>query len=134
MQGTWAVSEDVFANRLARPDLARRDDGASGFSCPACHGNLWELREGNLVQYQCRVGHVLSADSLVAEQAVAIEAMLWAALNALQERAALLRRLDRQRGADAGPAATRWQALADAAEHQAELVRQALQGAMQAQG
>lgn len=128
------MSEDAFAKQLARPDLANRDDGASGFSCPECHGNLWELRDGALVQYQCRVGHVLSADSLVAEQAVAIEAMLWAALNVLQERAALLRRLDGHRGADAGLAVPCSGGLADAAERQAELVRQALQEAMLAQG
>ena len=131
------MSEDAFANRLARPDLARRDEGASGFSCPACHGNLWELGEGSLVQYQCRVGHVLSADSLVAQQAAAIEAMLWTVLNALQERAALLRRLDRfgrahepgEVGETPGLAA-----LADAAERQAALVQQALHDALQARG
>jgi two-component system chemotaxis response regulator CheB len=127
------VSEDIFAHSLARSDLAKRDEGASGFSCPECQGNLWELGEGTLVQYQCRIGHVLSPDSLVTRQAVAIEAMLWAALNALQERAALLRRLDRTRGADAGSAAPRWQALAEAAERQAELVRQALQEAIETQ-
>jgi two-component system chemotaxis response regulator CheB len=126
------VTEDVFANSLARSDLATRDEGASGFSCPECQGNLWQLGEGKEVQYQCRVGHLLSPDSLVAEQAVAIEAMLWATLNALQERAALLRRLDREGGPNVGPAEPRWQALADAAEHQAELVRQALQDLMQA--
>ncbi len=90
MQGTWSVSEDAFANPLARPDLARCDEGASGSSCHECHGNLWELGEGALVQYQCRVGHALSADSLVAEHAVAIEAVLWGALHPLLGRAALL--------------------------------------------
>jgi two-component system chemotaxis response regulator CheB len=128
------VTEDSFAQRLARPDLARRDEGSSGFSCPECQGNLWELTDGDQVSYQCRVGHTLSPDSLVAEQAVAIEAMLWTALNALQERAALLRRLDRQGGSDAGRAATHWAELAEAAEQQAELVKQALAGAMQSQG
>ena len=72
------MSEDVFANSLARSDFAKRDGGASGISCPECQGNLWQLGEGTEVQYQCRVGHLLSPDSLVAEQAVAIEAMLWA--------------------------------------------------------
>jgi two-component system chemotaxis response regulator CheB len=127
------VTEDVFANSLARSDLATRDEGASGFSCPECQGNLWQLGVGTEVQYQCRVGHLLSPDSLVAEQSVAIEAMLWATLNALQERAALLRRLDREGGEGAGPAAPRWQAHADAAEHQAELVRRALQHFLRAQ-
>jgi hypothetical protein len=76
------MTRDEFAERLGRPDLARRDEGASGFSCPECQGNLWELTDGLLVQYQYRVGHVLSADSVVTQQAAAIETMLWTALNA----------------------------------------------------
>jgi two-component system chemotaxis response regulator CheB len=127
------MSRDQFAEPLGRPDLARRDAGASGFSCPAGQGNLWELADGPLVQYQCRVGHVLSTESLGAQQAAAIETMLWTALNALQERAALLRRLDRRFTTNDASEQTSWAALADAAEHQAALVKQALRGALQAQ-
>src|ERR1051325_3066807 len=128
------MSRDEFAEQLGRPDLARRDEGASGFSCPECHGNLWELElaDGRLIQYQCRVGHVLSPESLVAQQAAALEAMLWTALNALQERAALLRRLEQRFTTDHVSPQTNWAALAEAAEQQAALVRQALQGALQA--
>ena len=128
------MSRDEFAEPLGRPDLARRDEGASGFSCPACHGNLWERADEPLLQYQCRVGHVLSVDSLVAQQAAAIETMLWTALNAVQERAALLRRLERRYATDHASERRDWAALADAAEQQAALVQQALQGAMAAQG
>jgi two-component system, chemotaxis family, protein-glutamate methylesterase/glutaminase len=127
------MSRDQLAEPLGRPDLARRDEGASGFSCPKCQGNLWELAVDPLIQYQCRVGHVLSVESLVAQQAAAIETMLWTALNALQERAALLRRLDRRDGANQASETRGWVALADAADQQAELVQQALRGAMQAQ-
>jgi two-component system chemotaxis response regulator CheB len=128
------MSRDAFAEQLGRPDLARRDEGASGFSCPECHGNLWELADGPLLQYQCRVGHVLSVESLVAQQAAAIETMLWTALNAVQERAALLRRLERRFATNQASEPMNWAALADAAEQQAALVQQALQGAMTAQG
>jgi two-component system, chemotaxis family, protein-glutamate methylesterase/glutaminase len=127
------MTRDQFAEALGRPDLATRDEGASGFSCPECQGNLWELADKQLVQYQCRVGHVLSVESLVAEQAAAIETMLWTALNALQERAAFLRRLDRRYGANQASETRAWVGLADAADQQAELVQQALQGAMRAQ-
>ena len=128
------MSRDEFAQQLGRPDLATRDEGASGFSCPECQGNLWELADGLLVQYQCRVGHVLSVESLVAMQAVAIETLLWTALNALQEQAALLRRLDRRYIANQARQTNNWVSLADAAERQAALVQQALHGAMEAQG
>jgi two-component system, chemotaxis family, protein-glutamate methylesterase/glutaminase len=127
------MSRDAFAEPLGRPDLATRDEGASGISCPACQGNLWELADGSVVQYQCRVGHVLSAESVVAQQAVAIEAMLWTVLNALQERAALLRRLDRRETPDAASQTKHRLKLAQAAERQAAFVQKALQEAMQAQ-
>jgi two-component system, chemotaxis family, protein-glutamate methylesterase/glutaminase len=127
------MSRDAFAEPLGRPDLATRDEGASGISCPACQGNLWELAEGSLVQYQCRVGHVLSAESLVAQQAEAIETMLWTALNALQERAALLRRLDSRDTPRPASQTNHRLRQAEAAERQAALVQEALHEAMQAQ-
>jgi two-component system, chemotaxis family, protein-glutamate methylesterase/glutaminase len=67
--------------------------GASGLTCPECNGALWEVSDGDLVRYECRVGHAYNADSLVVEQAAALEAALWGALRALEERAALARRL-----------------------------------------
>jgi hypothetical protein len=65
----------------------------SVFACPECHGVLWELREGNLVQFRCRVGHSYGSDSLVMELSQASEAALWAALRALEEKAAMQRRI-----------------------------------------
>jgi two-component system chemotaxis response regulator CheB len=68
-------------------------NGASGLACPECSGALWEVGDGELVRFECRVGHAYTADSLVVEQAAALEAVLWGALRALEERAALARRL-----------------------------------------
>lgn len=65
----------------------------SVFACPECHGVLWELREGNLTQFRCRVGHTYTTDSLVVELSEASEAALWAALRALEEKAAMQRRI-----------------------------------------
>jgi two-component system chemotaxis response regulator CheB len=65
----------------------------SVFACPECHGVLWELREGNLLQFRCRVGHSYGSDSLVVELSQASEAALWAALRALEEKAAMQRRI-----------------------------------------
>jgi two-component system chemotaxis response regulator CheB len=78
-------------------ELARgpnRPDGpASGFTCPECNGAIWELREGDLVRYRCRVGHAFSEDAMVEAQGTAVEAALWAALEVLEERGELLRRV-----------------------------------------
>lgn len=66
----------------------------SGFACPDCGGVLWKInREGEILRFRCRTGHALSAESLLARQSEALEEALWTALRALEERAALARRM-----------------------------------------
>lgn len=65
----------------------------STFTCPACHGSMWELKEGDLVRYRCHVGHAYSVDSLIADQSEVVEDALFAALRALEEKAGILRRI-----------------------------------------
>jgi two-component system chemotaxis response regulator CheB len=75
----------------------------SGFGCPECGGVLWEMKEGPLLRYRCRVGHAYTADSLLSEQSIHLEAALWAALRGLEEKASLVHRLaDRARDAGCG--------------------------------
>jgi two-component system chemotaxis response regulator CheB len=66
---------------------------ASGLTCPDCHGALWEIDDGRMVRYRCRVGHAYSEAAMVSAQADSIERALWAALRALEERTALVRKL-----------------------------------------
>jgi two-component system chemotaxis response regulator CheB len=93
---------------------------AAGISCPECGGALWEVGEGNTTRFRCRIGHAYSEDSLLAAHGNALETALWTALRALEERAALLRRLSRR-----SEAAGRARSALRFAEHAAELERRA---------
>jgi two-component system, chemotaxis family, protein-glutamate methylesterase/glutaminase len=65
----------------------------SPYSCPECGGVLWELQDGELFRFRCRVGHAYTSGSLTAQQATTVEHSLWTALRALEEQAAVKRRL-----------------------------------------
>jgi two-component system chemotaxis response regulator CheB len=68
----------------------------SDLTCPACGGSLRESRVGEVVHFRCRTGHAYSPETLFAKQTDTIEEALWAALRALEENAALARRMERR--------------------------------------
>lgn len=71
-----------------------RPSSISAFTCPDCNGTLWEIiDEGALVHYQCRVGHSFTPSNLLAAQVDEVEALLWAALRAMEERDAMYRKI-----------------------------------------
>jgi two-component system chemotaxis response regulator CheB len=69
----------------------------SVFACPECHGVLWEFKDNEMVHFRCRVGHSYGAESLTTELSAASEAALWAAVRALEEKAAMQRRVAGER-------------------------------------
>ena len=97
----------------------------SAFSCPECEGALWEIEEGDLLTYRCRVGHGWAAEAVLAQQAHLAERALWGALRALQERTHLADRLathERRRGRE--PAATRLEQHAGQDRRHAAAIRE----------
>ena len=81
-----AAMADLDPAALDNPD---RPGDPSGLSCPECGGSLFNISEGGLVRFRCRVGHAWSPDSLAAQQSTALESALWMAMRSLEERAAL---------------------------------------------
>ena len=65
----------------------------SAFSCPDCGGVLWELQDGELTRFRCRVGHAFSPETMLGAQAEELERALFSALKTLEESARLSRRL-----------------------------------------
>lgn len=99
----------------------------SGYTCPECHGSLWEIQEGELVRYRCRVGHAYSVETLLSEQGTAMEAALWTALQALEERASLSRGMAERMERRGHPRlAERYRAEEAETRERAELVRRVL--------
>jgi two-component system, chemotaxis family, protein-glutamate methylesterase/glutaminase len=101
-EGGYLVSEDMEKEmKLAEMDLALMHNNESvgtpsAFSCPECGGVLWEIQDGDLLRFRCRVGHAFSVESVLDEQSNALEEALWVALKTLQESADLAQRLAQQ--------------------------------------
>jgi two-component system, chemotaxis family, protein-glutamate methylesterase/glutaminase len=98
----------------------------TGYSCPECQGPLWQVEEGEHVRYRCRVGHGYSEDSLLIEQGSAVEAALWSALEALEERAEFLGLVAQRHGDRRPRLRDRFEGAAADALQRAELIRSAL--------
>jgi two-component system chemotaxis response regulator CheB len=99
----------------------------SVFGCPECGGILWELQDGELLRFRCRVGHAFGAEGLLSAQSEGVDTALWSAFRALEENAALARRLaKRARQSGRNNSARIFEQRAQAVERQAETIRQAL--------
>jgi two-component system chemotaxis response regulator CheB len=127
------ASDDLdFETRIAQADQqAIEDDNRPGtpsqFGCPECGGVLWEIENDRIVRFRCRVGHAYSSESLLESQTEGLEAALWSALRALEEKASLTRRLaDRARAQSQHAVGKRFSEQMLTAELHAETIRNVL--------
>ena len=54
----------------------------SPFTCPQCHGSLWEVNDEHVLRFRCHTGHAFMAESLEAEEDDVLEQALDAERNA----------------------------------------------------
>ncbi len=121
---------DPVGNSDPPGDSDPPDDERVAAVCPECGGVLTERTEAGVLQWECRVGHRYSPNTLLDAQADDVEGALWAAIRVLADRAALLRRMAKQAERRGQPrSARRFRRQSQAASEQAEIVRQALTGA-----
>jgi two-component system chemotaxis response regulator CheB len=96
----------------------------AGYGCPACGGALFQISADPLPRYRCRVGHAWSAESLLDEQAIALEGALWMALRALEEKSALSRRMAGSHDSRHTATGARFRDIAADADAAGETIRQ----------
>jgi two-component system, chemotaxis family, protein-glutamate methylesterase/glutaminase len=110
--------------RPADPVQAANPGDLTPLTCPECGGTLWHHDDYGTQRYRCRVGHTFSADSLLLGKQAAVEAALWAAIVALDERADLVRHVVKRLQSNGRTSqVARYRQDIEAAEHRAETLR-----------
>lgn len=100
---------------------------SSTLACPDCGGVLWEVQNGDVLRYRCRVGHAYSPHELLNSQEKQVEQALWTALRALEERASLLHRMaERARDANRPHASDRLSLQEEEVQQRVELLHSVL--------
>ena len=91
------AKEQVVEDPAPAPAAEEAQPGdLAPFSCPDCGGTLWVTNHGEIETYRCRVGHAYSTNALVARHADTLERAMWTAYRALEEQAAMSRRVARR--------------------------------------
>jgi two-component system chemotaxis response regulator CheB len=95
------------------------------FTCPDCGGALLPVKNGNLSQWRCHVGHRFSLSSFTEAHADAVERAVWVALRKLREREVINDQLSRDTSNSSG-VRHRFKENASAAAHDIKLLEEVL--------
>jgi len=118
---------ELIDQDIAAVERGHGTNRPSGISCPDCGGTVWQFRSGELIHFQCRVGHRYSPESILAQHRDTLERTLWAAMRMLEEQASLARELAnlaRRSPTSASMEGIEWEA--QEAARNAERIRQML--------
>jgi two-component system chemotaxis response regulator CheB len=118
-----AQAENRFSSTAgAGVEEPQKTGELSPFTCPECHGSLWEIAGPRPLRFQCHIGHRYTARALALAQNQLAEEATWAAIRALDEKEALLTRLASME-AESNPARAEHQAVAAQASGHAAALR-----------
>jgi two-component system chemotaxis response regulator CheB len=116
---------------LAEAGAMEPEDASRGqlvpFVCPECGGTLAEADEGGVARYTCHTGHAFSVESLLDLHSQSLEAALWTAMRALEERSMMTRRVAQRLSSQNRGSARRFERLAGESDEQAQLLRAVLE-------
>lgn len=97
-------------------------------TCPDCGGALRRAELGSITQFRCHIGHVYTAEVMMAAHSLALERSLETAMRSLSERGELCRQMaETAQVADAPSTAAQWEAAKDEAKEQTATLRQLLE-------
>ena len=130
-EGASPVPDDMdLEARVAGLDPSAVDERPgqlSRYTCPDCSGPPYEIRDGRLIRFRCRVGHAYTAKSMLDEKSEALEDALYVALNTPEESALMADTLAaRSREQGHKHAAARFEKRARFARQKAETIRRLL--------
>jgi two-component system chemotaxis response regulator CheB len=96
-------------------------------TCPDCGGALRRTELGSLTQFTCHIGHVYTAEVMLAAQFLTLERFIEAAMRSLGERAELCREMaEKARPDDRDYSETSWGAAMREAHERTEPLREML--------
>ena len=96
-------------------------------TCPDCGGALRRRELGSLTQFACHIGHIYTAEVMLAAQFLTLERFIEAAMRSLGERAELCRQMaEKVRPDDLAHVETSWGAAMREAHDRTEPLRDML--------
>ena len=98
----------------------------SAQTCPECGGAMREESVANLTRFRCHIGHVMTAEVLVASQLGELENTISTVLRTLNERAGLCRDIAAKHEARQSSSAESWKQAADQAQSREKAVQELL--------
>jgi len=93
-----SIKFEVEVARTGQSSMNEMDEFGrrSVLTCPDCGGVMWEIHEGDISRFRCHVGHTYTAELMSLALDENLRRALASAVRALEERAALARKLYHQ--------------------------------------